>query len=353
MDVQVLAECQKRGHEQVCFFHYPQVGLKAIVAIHSTVLGPSLGGCRMKVYTSEAEAIDDVMRLSEGMTYKSSIAGLDLGGGKSCIVADPSMTEGRAELFKQFGDCLNQLNGRYITAEDMGTCVEDMKWVREVTDHAAGYAIEDGGSGDPSPWTARGVFFAIKAACKRRYGSEDLSSRHVAIQGAGHVGMYLTELLRNEGAKVTVTDTKASTIESAVKKFGAEGVELESIYDVDCDVFAPCAIGQTVNSTTIPRLRCEIIAGAANNQLPDSSVYEIIAARKMLYCPDFVINSGGVISVGAELIPGGWKESWVTTKVQQIYDTTMKVLDESESRGRFPEIVALELAKERIAAKQA
>lgn len=350
--MKVFEQISQRGHEQVTFFHYPEVGLKAIVAIHNTALGPALGGCRMRLYDDEHRALEDVLRLSEGMTYKSSIAGLDLGGGKSCLIADPTMQEGRRELFLKFGECLNQLAGRYITAEDMGTSVSDVMIMREVTIYAAGFAQEKGGSGDPSPWTALGVFNAMKAACQRRFGSEQLKGRRVAVQGCGHVGMHLLKLLRDAGAHVIVSDTVDARLHEAKQQFGAEPVDVEKIYDVQCDIYAPCAAGQTVNPETLKRLRCSIIAGAANNQLTDPSVYSMIQERKLLYCPDFVINSGGVISVGGEYVEGGWKKSWVETKVAAIAETTRRILDESDRTGLFPEKVAIQLAKERVKAKQ-
>lgn len=353
MDLNVFKEAERRGHEQVVIFHYPQVGLKAVVGIHSTALGPALGGCRMRLYTDENQAIDDALRLSEGMTYKSALAGLDLGGGKSCIIADPKMVEGRRELFLQFGECLNHLGGRYITAEDMGTSVSDIMVMRERTKFAAGFAAEMGGGGDPSPWTAYGVFQSILAASERRYGSRDLNGRTIALQGVGHVGMYLLKHVREAGAKVVVCDTNTEALEQAKRDFGVEVVSTEAIYDVECDIYSPNAIGQTVNSDTVKRLKCDIIAGAANNQLIDSSMHAELESRKILYCPDFVINAGGVISVGAEYVPGGWKESWVREKVNQIYHTLQRVLDESEKRGKFPEVVAVELAKERVQAAEA
>ncbi len=347
-DIKILSEVVKRGHEQVTVFNYPQVGLKAIVAIHNTVLGPALGGCRMRVYQNETQALDDCLRLSEGMTYKSAIAGLDLGGGKSCIIADPAMKEGRKQLFEQFGECLNHLNGRYITAEDMGTSVEDVMVMRTITKFAAGFAQDKGGSGDPSPWTARGVFNSMQAACEKTFGSKDLKGRHVALEGVGHVGMYLLKILKEAGAKVTIADVNSAFIARAKSDFGVEAVEAQALYDVDCDIYSPCAIGQTVNPNTIQRLKCKIIAGAANNQLLGPMMYDQITAKKIMYCPDFVINAGGVISVGAEYIPGGWTEAWVSDKVKNIYNTIHRILEQSEKRGKFPEVVALELARERI-----
>ena len=348
VDIKVLAEAGRRGHEQVVFFNYPEFGLKAIIGIHNTELGPALGGCRMRLYEDESQAVDDVLRLSEGMTYKSSIAGLDLGGGKSCIIADPKLKEGREELFLKFGECMESLNGRYITAEDMGTSVNDIMIMRKNTKWAAGFAKAEGGSGDPSPWTALGVYQSIIAACERRFDSQDMNQRHVTVQGVGHVGMYLLELLKEAGARVTVCDTNEESLERARKECGAEVVSIDEIYDVECDVYAPCAIGQTVNPKTLPRLKCDIIAGAANNVLSDPSVYTSIEEKGILYCPDFVINSGGVISVGAEYIEGGWNEEWVTEKVKAIYHTCHRVLDESEKRKKFPETVSIELARERI-----
>jgi leucine dehydrogenase len=350
MDIKVLSEAQKRGHEQVVFFHYPEVGLKAIVAIHNTVLGPALGGCRVRLYADEAEALEDVMRLSEGMTYKSALAGLNLGGGKACIIADPQLSKGRTELFLKFGTCLNHLAGRYISAEDMGTTVADVATMRKVTPYAGGYPLEEGGSGDPSPWTARGTYRAILAACERRYGTSDLSKKRVAVQGVGNVGMHLVEWLSEAGAHCVVSDVRASAVERAKAEYGATIVDNDEIYDADCDIYAPCAVGQTVNAETIPRMKCAIICGAANNQLSDSSVYSLLDERKILYCPDFCVNAGGVTSIAAEFIPGGWSESWVTTKVDGIYDTTHRVLHEAEKRGTFTEVVAVELAKERILA---
>lgn len=345
----VLAECEARGHEQVVFFNYPEFGLKAIVGIHNTVLGPGLGGCRMRLYPNEAAAIDDVMRLSEGMTYKSALAGLPLGGGKACIIADPAMKEGREALFKKFGECLNYLMGRYITAEDMGTSVADMMVMKAVSKHVVGTDPKLGGAGDPSPWTAKGVFLSMQAAAERVFGEgRSLAGKRVAIQGVGHVGMYLLGHLTEAGADVTVTDTNAHNLKEASSKYGAKVVSPDAIYDVPCDIFAPCAVGQTINATTLPRLSCTIIAGAANNQLPDRSVYSAINEKGILYCPDFVINSGGVICVCAEVAARGQNTEWITAKVNDIYATTSKVLDEAARRDKFTEEVAVELAKEVI-----
>jgi leucine dehydrogenase len=347
----VLSDSAARGHEQVVFFNYPEVGLKAIVAIHNTVLGPGLGGCRMRLYDDESQALEDVLRLSEGMTYKSALAHLPLGGGKACIIADPKLTQGRELLFKKFGDCLNHIAGRYITAEDMGTSVGDMMWIKSQTNFVVGTDPAKGGAGDPSPWTARGVFLATKAAVERVFANEPvLRGKRVALQGVGHVGMHLLEFLVKEGATVTVCDTNDAALKEASSKYGAAVVATDAIYDVPSDIFSPCAIGQTVNPGTIARLSSKIIVGAANNQLSDRAVYGDIEKKGILYCPDFAVNSGGVICVGAERAPGGPNTAWIKEKVELIYNTTCQVLDQSKARGKFTEEVAVELAKERIAA---
>lgn len=347
----VLAECEARGHEQVVFFNYPEFNLKAIVGIHNTVLGPGLGGCRMRLYPNEAAAIEDVMRLSEGMTYKSALAGLPLGGGKACIIADPAMKEGREALFKKFGECLNYLMGRYITAEDMGTCVADMMAIKSASKHVVGTDPKLGGAGDPSPWTATGVFLSMQAAAERTFKEgRSLKGKRVSIQGVGHVGMYLLKHLAEAGAVVTVCDTNEANVKEAASKYGAQVVTPDAIYDVPSDIFAPCAVGQTINAQTLPRLSCKVIAGAANNQLTDRSVYKYITERGILYCPDFVINSGGVICVCAEVTGRSGDTKWIQTKVNDIYATTSKVLDEASRRDKFTEEVSIELAKEVIQA---
>jgi leucine dehydrogenase len=348
MKSEVLQSIEEREHEQVTVFHYPKVGLKAIVAIHNTALGPALGGCRMRLYEDESQAFDDVLRLSEGMTYKSAIAGMSLGGGKSCIIGDPDMAEGREALFSQFAQCLNHLSGRYITAEDMGTSVEDMVVMREISPHVAGHDSNLGGSGDPSPWTALGVFESIREACFRRFPGEDLSKRSVAIQGVGHVGYVLAQLLAKEGVRLVVTDPRSKTLDKIQSELNVEVVGLDKIYEQECDVFAPCAIGQTVNPASIKRLKCSIIAGAANNILSDREAYDLLQSKGILYCPDFVVNSGGVISVGAELNEGGWNEAWVRDMISKIPLTLREILDRSESESRFSEDVAIEVAKERV-----
>ena len=344
----VFSQLKVRGHEQVNFFNFPEVGLRAIVAIHNTVLGPALGGCRVRVYDNEEQALDDVLRLAEGMTYKNSLAGMDLGGGKACIILEPNWSGNRELLFKKFAECLNSLAGRYYSAEDMGTSPADMHHVKSVSNYVVGFPISEGGSGDPSPWTARGVFNSIEAVSEIIFGSQDLSKRSVAIQGIGHVGMPLLRKLREAGARVVVADTNEQSLREAVAKYQAEVLTLDQIYSADCDVFAPCAIGQTVNHQTIPQLKCKVVCGAANNQLPDSSVYELLRQKNIVYCPDFAVNAGGVISVGAELRPGGWSEAWVSSKVRGIADTIRLILTDAAKSSRPTEELALELARKRI-----
>ena len=350
---QAFCSAVERGHEQVVFFQYPEVGLKAIVCIHNTVLGPALGGCRMRVYDNDALALEDALRLSEGMTYKNSVAGLNIGGGKSVIIADPTMKVGREKLFQKFGECLSNLNGRYITAEDMGTSVAEVMEMRKFTTCAAGFDPAQGGGGDPSPWTALGTFLGIQAACQYRYGSTDLTGRTIALQGVGHVGMYLLAHLAKAKAKVFVCDTNKAALATAEKEYGATVVALDEIYTVNAQIFSPNAIGQTVNQKTISSLSCDIVAGAANNQLSDPTMYEELAKRQMIYCPDFVINAGGVISVAAELEKGGWKEAWVRNKVERIGETVLSCLKTAQAEGVPTEVIAVRMAKERIQKTQA
>jgi leucine dehydrogenase len=289
------------------------------------------------------------MRLSEGMTYKSALADLPLGGGKSCIIANGSMREGRQALFTKMGECLNALAGRYVTAEDMGTTVADMMSIKAVSRFVVGTDPKTGGAGDPSPWTALGVFHGMRAAVERVFSSEPtLKGKRIAVQGVGNVGSHLVRHLVHAGALVTVTDTSEANLKAVHSACGVAVVTPEAIYDVPCDVFAPCAVGQTINSETLDRLTCKIIAGAANNQLSDPSMYAKLRERAVLYCPDFVINSGGVICVGAELAAGGPSMTWIQSKVEAIYNTTAYVLDAALKSGRDTEFVAIELAKQKL-----
>lgn len=289
------------GHEQVLFCNDPDVGLKAIIAIHNTTLGPALGGLRMWNYENEEEALVDVLRLSRGMTYKAAVAGLNLGGGKAVIIGDPKTQRSEA-LFRAFGRHVQALNGRYITAEDVGTSVEVMGWIHMETDHVVGLDQDLGGSGDPSPVTALGTFAGIKACLEAKFGSDDPKGRTVAIQGFGHVGYYLGKYLHEAGAKLVVCDINKNSTDIAAAEFGAEVVSTDAFYDLDVDVLSPCALGGGVNDDTIDRIKAPIIAGAANNQLKDESVHgKLLNKKGIIYAPDYVINAGGLINVYAEI----------------------------------------------------
>ncbi|MFM7201417.1 MAG: Glu/Leu/Phe/Val family dehydrogenase [Myxococcota bacterium] len=294
-------ELLKQGHEQVIFCNDPTVGLKAIIAIHSTALGPSLGGCRMFPYKSEVEALEDVLRLSRGMTYKAAVAGLNLGGGKAVIIADPQKDKTEA-LFRAFGRHVESLGGRYITAEDMGTKVKDMAYIRMETNHVVGLSAELGGSGDPSPVTALGTFSGIQACLEAVYGHDSLKGRSVAIQGLGNVGHHLARYLHQAGATLYFADVEVDRARQAQKEFGGHVVGLDEFFGLEVDVLSPCAVGGIFHEDTIPRLRAPIIAGAANNPLRDEQRDgRALHERGILYAPDYVINAGGLINVYSEL----------------------------------------------------
>lgn len=340
----VFHKIQHRGHEELVFCNDVSTGLKAIIAVHNTALGSALGGCRLYNYATEDQAIDDVLRLSEGMTYKNALADMPIGGAKSVIIADASTIKDRAALFKSFAKYVNELGGKYITAEDVGTSVEDMNIIRENTSYVTGFR---GSSGDPSPWTALGVLQGIKAVVNSVLGKNSLENISVAVQGAGHVGSALIKLLVANGAKVTACDLKNSNLES-LAGLNVKMVAPDQIYTQEVDVFSPCAMGQTINHETVSRIKAMIICGAANNQLQDSQVYHLLQARGIVYIPDFAVNSGGVISVGSELNPEGWKESLVREKVLNIFNTITNILEVSRNTGEFTEAVALKLAREKL-----
>src|SRR5215212_10819377 len=288
------------GHEQVVMCHDKSSGYRGVIAIHDTTLGPALGGARFWHYASDEEAIIDALRLSRGMTYKNAVAGLNLGGGKSVIIGDNRTTK-REMTFRAHGRFVESLGGRYITAEDVGTSTADMDFVHMETDYVAGLA---GRSGDPSPVTAHGVFRAIQASAKARWGADDLSTKTVAVQGCGHVGYYLAKELHEAGAKLIVTDIDADRVKRVATEFGARPVGADEIYSVAAEIFAPCALGAIINDRTLPQLKCEIVAGAANNQLLEERHGDELESRNILYAPDYVANAGGVINVYSEL--AGW-----------------------------------------------
>ncbi len=313
----------ERDHEQLVFWSEPSIGYRGIIAIHDTTLGPALGGTRFWNYDSEKEAVVDALRLARGMTYKASIAGLPLGGGKSVIIGDNQTTE-REMVFRAHGRAVESLKGRYITAEDVGTSVDDMEYVRMETDHVVGVY---GGSGDPSPVTAYGVYRGIKACSRQRYGEDSLDGRHVVVQGLGNVGHHLCRFLAEDGARLTVTDIHADRVRTVVEDYDAEAVEPDAVYGVEADVFAPCALGAVVNDDTIDAFSCDIIAGAANNQLAESRHGDELHRRGILYAPDYVINAGGLVNVYGEL--EGWSTERAHRKAGEIYHTLLRIFERS------------------------
>ena len=332
------------GHEQLVICNDSSAGYRGIIAIHSTTLGPALGGTRFWNYATDEDAIIDALRLARGMTYKNAVAGLNLGGGKSVIIGN-NKTADREMIFRAHGRFVESMGGRYITAEDVGTSTADMDFVHMETKNVSGLA---GRSGDPSPVTAHGVFRAIQASAKERWGSDDLSTKTVSLQGAGHVGYYLAKELHEAGAKLVITDIDTERVKSVVNEFSAKYVGPEEIYGVQADIFAPCALGAIVNDATIPKLRVEIVAGAANNVLLEERHGVALEERGILYAPDYVANAGGVINVYSEL--AGWSSARAFRKADEIYDTILKVFAIAKS-DKVPTYVAADrLAEQRIAA---
>lgn len=333
------------SHEQVVFCESKVAGLKAIIAIHNTTLGPALGGCRMYPYKSEQDALTDVLRLSRGMTYKAAAAGLNLGGGKSVIIGDPKKDKSEA-LFRVLGRFVESLNGRYITAEDVGTNVLDMEYIFMETKYVTGVAPAHGGSGDPSPVTAFGVFRGMQASVKEVWGTESLSGKRVAVQGLGNVGGHLVEHLMKEGAKVTVTDIDTEKSRRFAELHGVEVVPVDKIYDVSCDIFAPCALGAILNDETIPRLRCKVVCGGANNQLAEERHGVQLTERGILYAPDYVVNAGGLINVYVEM--EGYVRERALRMAENIYNTTASVYRIAKEQKLPTYVAADRLAEERV-----
>ena len=332
-------------HEEVLFGVDHESGLRTIIAIHDTSLGPALGGTRFYPYTDEAEALRDVLRLSKGMTLKSAAAGLDLGGGKAVIIGDPA--EIRSErLIRAYGRVVDSLGGRYITAEDVGTTVDDMVLIARETKWVSGLPCAQGGSGDPSPATARGVMAALRAVCERVWDTDDIAGRRVAVQGVGKVGMDLVRRLAEAGAETVVTDTNPEAVAHAVETYGSNAVGPDDIYDVDCDVFSPCALGATLNERTIPRLRCAAVAGSANNQLATDHDAERLSEAGILYAPDFIVNAGGVINIAVET--DGYSTERAEMMVDRIYDNLSAVFRTVDSDGVGPNEAAMRVAQRRI-----
>ena len=341
----IFESLAKNGHEEVVFCHNVDAGLKAIIAIHNSVLGPALGGLRMWPYATEQEALNDVLRLSRGMTYKAAVSGLNLGGGKAVIWGDPNKDKSEA-LFRAFGRFVNSLGGRYITAEDVGIDVNDMEYVFRETDYVTGVHQVHGGSGDPSPFTAYGTLQGLMAALQVRYGHEEVGKFSYAVQGAGHVGMQFIKLLREQGAKVYVTDINQSLVQKAVAEYGAEAVPLDQIYDTDADVYSPCALGGTINEQTLPRLKCKIICGAANNQLATEAIGDELTARDILYAPDYAVNAGGLMNVSLEI--DGYNRERAMRMMRTIYYNLGKIFQIAKRDGIPTYKAADRMAEERI-----
>lgn len=327
-DFPLFDKLQNYEHEQIVVCSEPTMGLKAIVAVHDTTLGPALGGVRMWPYNNEQEAIRDVLRLSRGMTYKAAISGLNLGGGKAVIIGDPRKEKSEA-LFRAFGRYVDSLGGRYITAEDVGTDVQAMEWVRMETKYVTGLPKAIGGSGDPSPVTAYGVYQGMKACAKKAYGSDSLEGKRISIQGAGHVSSYLAEFLEKEGAELFICDIYEDKVNALADKVGAEVVDPDDIYGLDVDIFSPCALGGIINDDTMDQFNCDIIAGAANNVLDEEDKHgQMLLDKGILYAPDYVINAGGLINVASEL--EGYNEERAHGQAEKIYDTILDILNYSE-----------------------
>ena len=341
----VFDEVAREGHEQVLYGYDKVSGLRAIIAIHSTALGPALGGTRFFPYQTEEEALEDVLRLSWGMTYKAAAAGLDLGGGKAVIMGDPR-TDKSERLLRAYGRIVDSLRGRYITAEDVGTTTRDLDIVRRETRWALGNSVAEGGAGDPSPMTARGLFAAAKAVAEFLWGDSDLAGRRFAVQGVGKVGSALVQLLVEARAEVIISDAYDSAIKTAVDTYGVKSVDVGEIHTVDADFYSPCALGAGLNEKTIPELNCQAIVGSANNQLATDEDAESIAERGIVYAPDFVVNAGGLINVYDEL--QGYSKMRAMHRVDSIFEATKRILGMSKDDGINPNQAAIRVAELRI-----
>jgi leucine dehydrogenase len=345
----VTGQMTRFDHEEVLFCNDNSTGLKAIIAIHNTVLGPGLGGCRIWNYAAEEDALNDVLRLSRGMTYKSSVAGLNLGGAKAVIIGDAKEIKSEA-LMRRFGRFIDDLAGKYITAEDVGSNSRDMEYIRMETRHVTGIPKHMGGSGDPSPVTAYGVWVGMKAAANERWGNDSLKGKKVAVQGIGNVGENLVKHLVDEGAKVYITDINKDKLKELSDKLKVEVVEPDALFDLDVDIYAPCALGATLNTASIERLKCSIVSGAANNQLADEKVHgEMLMKKGILYAPDFVINAGGIINVYSEL-SGNYNRESAISQTDKIYTTTKEIFKVSSAENIPTYLAANRLAEKRIEA---
>ena len=341
-----FSQISEMGHENVVFCYDEATGLKSIIGIHSTVLGPALGGLRIWNYKNEQEALTDVLRLSRGMSYKNAVSGLNLGGGKAVIIGD-SRTVKTPALLKKFAESIHRLGGAYITAEDVGVSSADIEIMAGITPHIAGKPMKMGGGGDPSPFTAYGVYMGMKAAAHKAFGTDSLAGKRVAVQGCGSVGSRLVKLLAAEGAEIFVTDYFADKAKEMAQEFNATVVGLDEIFDLDVDIFAPCALGGAINDDTIMRLKCHVVAGAANNQLADETRHGYaLQDRGIIYAPDFLINAGGVMNVYQEVL--GYDEKKAQAMVDTIYDSTLNILNLAEEKHISTHAAAVELAERRL-----
>lgn len=334
------------AHESVHAVHDAATGLRAIIAVHSSALGPGCGGCRIWHYDSDEDALADALRLSHAMSYKSAMAGLDLGGGK-CVVLKPKGEFDREAMFKALGCKINALGGLYVGAADVGIEPQDLINAKSETEFMAGLPKSEGGSGDSSPVTADGVFRGLKAAALHRLGSDDVRGLTIAVQGVGHVGMALCQHLHDAGANLVVTDINAKGVSAAKDCFGARAVGLDEIYDQAVDIFAPCALGGAINPNTLPRLTARIIAGAANNQLSSPDMGDALAAQNILYAPDYVINAGGIINIASE-VNGNHSADWVEAKLAALPKTLTDIFEQAEKTGIATNVAADAMARARI-----
>lgn len=342
----IFGQLCAQGHEQVVLCHDEPTGLKAIIAIHNTVLGPGLGGTRMWHYASDESAITDALRLSRGMTFKAAISGLNIGGGKAVLIGETSM---KTEAYlRRFGRFVESLGGRYVTAEDVNMKTRDMEYIAMETSHVTGLPEIKGGGGDPSPMTAYGTYLGIKSASKKAYGSDSLTGKRIVVQGVGQVGRHLVEYLMKENANVFITDIFEEKLSEVARSTGAQAISSAQIYDFPMDIYAPCALGATLNDISIPSLTCDIVAGAANNQLADEEIHgQMLVEKGILYAPDFLINAGGLMNVYAEYL-GGYKKELALKQTEAIYDTNLRVLHMAEDTGITPQQVAMDMAWKRI-----
>tara|TARA_B110000263_G_scaffold36159_1_gene27834 strand:- start:2469 stop:3554 length:1086 start_codon:yes stop_codon:yes gene_type:complete len=346
----ILKKMDVLEHEQVVFCQDKETGLKAIIAIHDSTLGPALGGTRMWNYDSEEEALDDVLRLSRGMSFKAAISGLELGGGKAVIIGDASVDK-TEQLMRRFGQFVDTLSGKYITAEDVGMSTKDMEYVRMETKHVTGTPKSMGGSGDPSPVTAYGVYMGMKASANFLWGSDKLEDKKILVQGVGHVGEHLVKYLFEENADIFISDIDADKLKIVEEKYNAEIIDNNNIVDFNMDIYAPCALGATLNTSSIDKLKCSIVCGAANNQLEVEERDSLhLKRRNIIFAPDFLVNSGGLINVYSEI--KGYSRETSLDYTKKIYETTLDILNKSRDEGITSYSAALNIAKKRISDKK-